>query len=148
MIEPVLWGDYQQQSSTPPAIVLIDLASNWLRCLYQLERKAAPWPSGCTLVWSDSEEQRKFQRFPSSAFVSLSRHTYEELTPEVSNGLFLSALLSSSKAIKGCRINRDAEMVHLITERTREVRDCILKSLKERKKERKKEKERKKIQKH
>lgn len=128
MIEHVLWGDYQQQSSTPSATVLIDLASNWLRCFSQLVRKAVPWPTGCTLVWPDSGEQRKFQSFSSSAFVSLSRHDYDELTPEVSKGLFLTAPLSSSKAIKGSKRNRKAATQGLVAKRTRKLEGCILKS--------------------
>lgn len=97
MIEHVLGGDYQQQSSTPSATVLIDLAANCLRCSSRFAGKAAQWPAGGSLVWSDSEEQRNFQRFPSSAFVSTSRLDYDELTPEVSKGPFLTTPLTSSK---------------------------------------------------
>ena len=101
-------------------------------------RKAAPWPTGCTLVWPDSGEQRKFQSLPSSAFVSSARHDYDELTPEISKGLFLTAPPSSSKAIKGCGRNREAG---LVAEKTRKLEGWILKSRrkKERKKERRKE---------
>lgn len=44
------------------------------------------WPAGCTPVCSDSTQQRRFQRFLSSAFVSSSRYDGDERSPEELKG--------------------------------------------------------------
>lgn len=74
------------------------------------------WPAGCPVVDSDSGEQRNFQRFSSSVYVSARRRDYDKLTREVSKGLLPTAPPSYSEAIKGSEANREGGVFGSVAE--------------------------------